>query len=235
MDFHILMGINIIMKKVKRGVNMRTNFDKELDLLNKELIKMGSLVEDRIKGSVKALINRDENLAKNIIEGDMEVDNMERDIESKCLKLILRQQPVARDLRLISSILKMITDLERIGDHAQDISEISLLISREKYIKELTHIPQMAEATIYMVKKSIDAFVNHDMDLAYEVIKFDDKVDHLFDIIKDELILLIREDVNNGEQAINFLMIAKYFERIGDHAENIAEWVVYSITGEHVN
>lgn len=144
---------------------MRTNFDKELDLLNKELIKMGSIVEDRIKGSVDALINRDENLAKNIIEGDIEVDNMERDIESKCLKLILRQQPVARDLRLISSILKMITDLERIGDHAQDISEISLLISREKYIKELTHIPQMAEATIYMVKKSIDAFVNHDMEL----------------------------------------------------------------------
>lgn len=214
---------------------MRTNFDKELDLLNKELIKMGSLVEDRIKGSVDALINRDENLAKNIIEGDIEVDNMERDIESKCLKLILRQQPVARDLRLISSILKMITDLERIGDHAQDISEISLLFSREKHIKELTHIPQMAESTIYMVKKSIDAFVNHDMDLAYEVIKFDDKVDHLFDIIKDELIILIREDVNNGEQAINFLMIAKYFERIGDHAENIAEWVVYSITGEHVN
>lgn len=129
---------------------MRTNFDKELDLLNKELIKMGSLVEDRIKGSVEALINRDENLAKNIIEGDIEVDNMERDIESKCLKLILRQQPVARDLRLISSILKMITDLERIGDHAQDISEISLLFSREKHIKELTHIPQMAESTIYI-------------------------------------------------------------------------------------
>lgn len=229
------MGINTNIKKVKRGVNMRTNFDKELDLLNKELIKMGSLVEDKIKAAVKALINRDANLAKNIIERDIEVDNMERDIESKCLKLILRQQPVAGDLRLISSILKMITDLERIGDHAQDISEISLLILNEKYIKELTHIPQMAEVVIYMVKRSIDAFVNHDMDLAHEVIKLDDKVDYLFDIIKDELILLIREDADNGEQAINFLMIAKYFERIGDHAENIAEWVVFSITGEHVN
>ncbi len=214
---------------------MRSNFDKELDLLNNELIKMGSLVEDRIKSAVEALINRDSNLAKKIIEGDIEVDNMERDIESKCLKLILQQHPVAGDLRLISSILKMITDLERIGDHAQDISEISLLFSSEKYIKELTHIPQMAEATIYMVKKSIDAFVNHDIDLAYQVINFDDKVDHLFDIIKDELILLIREDVNNGEQAINFLMIAKYFERIGDHAENIAEWVLFSITGDHIN
>ena len=229
------MGINTNIKKVKRGVNMRTNFDKELDLLNKELIKMGSLVEDKIKAAVEALINRDANLAKNIIERDIEVDNMERDIESKCLKLILRQQPVAGDLRLISSILKMITDLERIGDHAQDISEISLLILNEKYIKELTHITQMAEVVIYMVKRSIDAFVNHDMDLAHEVIKLDDKVDYLFDIIKDELILLIREDADNGEQAINFLMIAKYFERIGDHAENIAEWVVFSITGEHVN
>ena len=214
---------------------MRSNFDKELDLLNKELIKMGSLVEDRIKSAVEALINRDKNLAKEIIKGDIEVDNMEREIESRCLKLIIQQHPVAGDLRMISSILKMITDLERIGDHARDISEISLLFSGERFIKEITHIPQMAEATIYMVKKSIDAFVNKDIDLANEVIKFDDKVDHLFDIIKDELILLIREDVNNGEQAINFLMIAKYFERIGDHAENIAEWVLFSITGDHIN
>lgn len=214
---------------------MRSNFDRELDLLNNELIKMASLVEDRIKSAVKALINRDINLAKSIIQGDIEIDNLERDIESKCLKLILQQHPVAGDLRLISSILKMITDLERIGDHAQDISEISLLLSNQKYIKELTHIPQMAEATIYMVKKSIDAFVTHNMDLAYEVIEFDNKVDHLFDIIKDELIFSIRENIDNGEQAINFLMISKYFERIGDHAENIAEWVLFSITGNHVN
>ena len=214
---------------------MRSNFDKELNLLNKELIKMGSLVEDRIKGAVEALINRDGNLARNIIERDVDVDNMERDIEAKCLKLILQQQPVAGDLRLISSILKMITDLERIGDHAQDISEVSLIFSSEKYIKELVHIPQMTEAAIYMVKKSIDAFVNRDINLAHEVIDFDDKVDQLFDIIKDELIVLIREDVNTGEQAINFLMISKYLERIGDHAENIAEWVIFSITGEHVN
>ena len=214
---------------------MRNKFDRELDLLNHELIKMGSLVESRIESAVKALIKQDVDLAKNIIEGDVEVDEMERDIESKCLKLLLQQHPVAGDLRLISSILKMITDLERIGDHAKDISEITLLFSNEKYIKELTHIPQMAESTIYMVKKSIDAFVNRDSDLAYEVIKLDDKVDDLFDIIKEELILLIIDDINNGEQAINFLMIAKYLERIGDHAENIAEWVVFSITGEHVD
>lgn len=214
---------------------MRSQFDKELVLLNNELIKMGSLVEDRISSAVKALTQQDVKLAQSIIESDIEVDNMEREIESRCLKLILQQHPVAGDLRLISSILKIITDLERIGDHAQDISEISLLFSSEAYIKELIHIPQMAEATIYMVTKSIDAFVNGDVDLAYEVIALDDTVDHLFDIMKDELILLIREDVKNGQQAINFLMIAKYFERIGDHAENIAEWVVFSITGDHVN
>ncbi len=213
---------------------MRSNFDEKLNLLNKELIKMGSLVESKIKGASEALIGQDEKLAKQIIQSDMEVDKMEKDIEAMCLKLILQQQPVAGDLRLISSILKMITDLERIGDQSQDIAEISLLLSKEKYIKEITHIPQMAEVTIYMMKKSIDAFVNQDMDLAYRVIDFDDKVDDLFDIIKEELITLIRKDSNNGEQAINFLMIAKYFERIGDHAENIAEWVLFSISGDHV-
>lgn len=221
--------------KDKRGVNMRSNFDKELDLLNKDLIKMANLVEERIEGAVKALVSRDITLAQAIILGDIEINEMERDIESKCLKLILHQQPVAKDLRQISSILKLITDLERIGDHAQDISEITLLFTSEKYIKQLIHIPQMAEATIYMVKKSIEAFVTHNADLAYEVINYDDKVDDLFDIIKEELILLIREDINNSEQAINFLMIAKYFERIGDHAENIAEWVLFSILGKHVN
>lgn len=214
---------------------MRNSFDKALELLNNELIQMGGLVEERIESAVKALIDKDVTLAKSIIDGDVEVDEMERDIEAKCLKLILLQQPVAKDLRLISSVLKMITDLERIGDHARDISEITLLLSKEIYFKELVHIPQMAEATIYMVKKSIDAFVNLDMDLAYEVIKYDDKVDDLFDIIKEELIALIREDINNGEQAINFLMISKYLERIGDHAENIAEWVLFSILGKHVN
>ena len=213
---------------------MRNNFDKQLDVLNNELIKMGSLVEERIEGAVEALISRNMALAKDIIDGDTEVDDMERDIESKCLKLILQQHPVAGDLRLISSILKMITDLERIGDHAKDISEITILLSNEEYIKELTHIPQMGKTTIYMVKKSIDAFVNRNIELANEVIDLDDKVDDLFDIIKEELIILIRDNINNGEQALNFLMVSKYLERIGDHAENIAEWVVYSITGEHV-
>ncbi len=212
---------------------MRANFDKELDVLNKELINMGSLVEEQIQGAVEALKKRDKVLAEQVIQRDDEVDRLERIIESNCLNLILRQQPVAGDLRLISAILKIITDLERIGDQAQDISRISLEFTDKEFIKELTHIPQMALATIEMVKKSIDAFVYQDLDLARQVIQFDDTVDGFFNIIKEELIHLIREDVNNGEQAIRFLMIAKYFERIGDHAENIAEWVLFSMIGEH--
>lgn len=213
---------------------MRSFFDRELDTLNDELIKMGSLVESRIENSIKALMNRDAKLAKTIIATDDEINAMEKMIENRCLQLILKQHPVAGDLRLISSILKMITDLERIGDQAQDIAEISLLLTEEEYIKELTHIPQMGESTIKMLKNSIDAFVNKDQNLAYEVIEFDDVVDNLFNVIKNELIDLIGKNVEHGEQAINFIMIAKYLERIGDHAQNIAEWVVFSITGEHV-
>lgn len=213
---------------------MRNRFDNELSLLNQDLIKMGSMIENSIEGAAQALIQRDLDLAKLIIAADDDIDNMENEIEARCLKLLLQQQPVASDLRLISSILKMITDLERIGDQAQDISEIVIILSKTDFIKNLVHLPKMAEATIKMVKQSIDAFVNKDIELANRVIEYDDVVDDLFVLIKDELISLIREDVRNGEQAIDLLMIAKYFERIGDHAQNIAEWVVYSITGEHV-
>ena len=213
---------------------MRNRFDKELGLLNNELIEMGSLVERAIENAVKTLITKDVEIAKKVIKSDNEIDDMEKTIENRCFKMLLQQQPVAGDLRLISSALKMITDLERIGDQAQDIAEITLLVANEIYIKDITHLPQMANATIKMVGESIDAFVNKDIVLAKEVIEYDDVVDDLFNIIKDELIVLIRENVKNGEQAINFLMIAKYLERIGDHAQNIAEWVVFSITGQHV-
>ncbi|MFY9613221.1 MAG: phosphate signaling complex protein PhoU [Tissierellaceae bacterium] len=212
---------------------MRSHFDNELEILNNELIKMGSLVESKIEDSIKALINRDTALAKDIMSRDDEVDDMEKSIENRCLQLIIRHHPVASDLRLISSILKMITDLERIGDQAADIAEISLLLADQEYIKELRDIPKMAEATIKMLKNSIDAFVNKSLDLAHEVIAFDDVVDDLFDVVKDDLISLINKDIKYGEQAINFIMIAKYLERIGDHAQNIAEWVVFSITGVH--
>lgn len=212
---------------------MRSHFDNELEILNNELIKMGSLVESKIEDSIKALINRDTALAKEIMTRDDEVDDMEKAIENRCLQLIIRHHPVASDLRLISSILKMITDLERIGDQAADIAEISLLLADQEYIKELRDIPKMAEATIKMLKNSIDAFVNKSLDLAHEVIAFDDVVDDLFDVVKDDLISLINKDIKYGEQAINFIMIAKYLERIGDHAQNIAEWVVFSIAGVH--
>ncbi|MBC8590392.1 phosphate signaling complex protein PhoU [Wansuia hejianensis] len=212
---------------------MRNRFDKELELLNNELIEMGSLVERAIEDASKALISKDLVLAKKVISSDDEINSMEKNIENKCLRLLLQQHPVAGDLRLISSILKIITDLERIGDQAQDIAEISLCIMDQNYIKELIHLPEMAKTTVKMVKDSIDAFINKDMDLAKKVILEDDIIDDLFDIIKEELISLIRKDIGNGHQAIDFLMIAKYFERIGDHAQNIAEWVLFSITGVH--
>lgn len=214
---------------------MRNKFDKELELLNTELIEMGSLIEHAIKNAVEALINKDEVLAKEAIQFDEIIDEKEKDIEGRCLKLLLQQQPVASDLRLVSTALKMITDMERIGDHASDISEITIRLKDKAYIKKLEHIHQMAQATIKMVKDSIDAFVARDLVLVYEVEAYDDVVDDLFSTVKNELIGLIRENAENGEQAVDLLMIAKYFERIGDHAVNIAEWVAFSITGKHEN
>ncbi|MCF6463553.1 phosphate transport system regulatory protein PhoU [Clostridium sp. Cult1] len=212
---------------------MRNRFDKELDLLNDELIEMGNLIESAIRAAITALKEQNVDLARRIVENDKEVDDMERTIEQRCLRLLLQQQPVARDLRLISSALKMITDMERIGDQAADISEISIRLSNETYLKELIHIPQMAEAAIKMVKISIDSFVRKDIELVKEVISYDDTVDQLFDIIKNELVDLVREDRDSKEQVIDLLMIAKYLERIGDHAQNIAEWVYFAIKGEH--
>lgn len=212
---------------------MRSRFDKELENLNLELIKMGSLIENSIETSAKSLINQDLSLVKKVNEYEKEIDEMEKTIESHCLKLLLQQQPVASDLRIISTALKMITDMERIGDNAEDIAEITKYLIGQKFIKDIVHIPQMAEATISMVRRSIDAFVNKDKQLAIEVCEYDDVVDDLFMTVKNELIEKIYENKEYGEQAIDLLMIAKYFERIGDHAQNIAEWVIFSITGEH--
>ncbi len=212
---------------------MRNRFDRELDLLNNELIEMGNLIESSIKAAISALKEQNVELAKKIVENDSEIDDMEREIEKRCLKLLLQQQPVAGDLRFISSALKMITDMERIGDQASDISEITIRLADKPYIKELIHIPEMAEVAIKMVKYSIDSFVRKDIELIKKVILLDDQVDELFDIIKNELIHIVREDINSKEQVIDLLMIAKYLERIGDHAQNIAEWVYYAITGEH--
>ena len=212
---------------------MRNRFDRELVQLNDELIEMGSLIEKAIEMAVTALVKQDAELAQKTIEMDTEIDNQERTIENLCLKLLLQQQPVARDLRVISAALKMITDMERIGDHATDISEITIQLADQQYTKELERTQEMAKEATVMLVKSIEAFVNKDIVLAGEVIGRDDRVDELFAEIKDELIDLIHQDTNNGAQAADFLMIAKYLERIGDHATNIAEWVIFSITGQH--
>lgn len=215
---------------------MRNRFDRQLLQLNNELIEMGSLIEQAIEMGISALIKQDVEKAKKAMEFDEEIDHQEREIESLCMKLLLQQQPVARDLRLISAALKMITDMERIGDHASDISEMTILMSGSKYEGtqiSMDLIKDMAKETTDMVIKSVDAFVNKDMELAHWVIERDDVVDDLFSTYRRQLIEKINENVKNGEQATDMLMVAKYFERIGDHATNIAEWVIYSITGEH--
>ena len=211
---------------------MRNRFDEQLNTLNKELVIMGALCEKAISCAVKYLTDGDEAMRADCIEADSQIDRKERDIETLCMKLLLHQQPVAKDLRVVSSALKMISDMERIGDQASDIAEISPYITKSS-IKNKTHIAQMAEATIKMVTDSVDSFVNNDIQLARSAIACDDTVDDLFDEVKSELIKAISEGSDNAEALIDLLMIAKYFERIGDHAENIAEWVIYSITGKH--
>lgn len=212
---------------------MRNSFDMQLRKLNNELIEMGSLIETAIARAYKGLIKQNIEIAKENVEFDREIDQKEKEVENICLKLLLQQQPVASDLRLISSAIKMITDMERIGDQAADISELTILMSKTQYIKRFDHIEQMAKATIEMVTTSVDAFVKRDLELARSVFARDDIVDNLFVTIKNDLIELIREDVNNGEQAIDLIMVAKYFERIGDHAVNLADWVIFSIVGHH--
>jgi phosphate transport system protein len=212
---------------------MRDKFDEQLLHLNEALIEMCTIVEKAIADATKALVEQNVALAQKIIASDDEIDEKEREIEGLCLRIILQQQPVARDLRLVSAVLKITTDLERIGDHATDISEITLVLANKQYIKKLEHIPQMAEATMKMLTNSIEAFVKNDLDLAKRVIAYDDMVDNLFEIIKNELVELTIKNVDNSEQAMELLLVAKYFERIGDHATNVAEWIMFSLTGMH--
>ena len=212
---------------------MRNRFDKQLDQLNNELIEMGSLIEQAIAMAINALVNKDVKKAQQAITFDEEINRQEKEIESLCLKLLLQQQPVAKDLRLISAALKMITDMERIGDHASDISEITISMANAPHIKKIDYIQEMAKETTVMVVNSIDAFVKKDIELANKVIQQDDVVDDLFVGIKQELINMIKENPEYAEQATDLLMVGKYFERIGDHATNIAEWVIFSIVGKH--
>ncbi len=212
---------------------MRNHFATELEILHNELIRMGGLIEHAIENAIQALIDRNEALARAAIDFDDEVDEMERRIGGRCFKLLLMQQPVAGDLRLVSTALKMITDMERIGDQAADIGEITLRLAAEGQVKEPRHIPVMARAAVAMVRNSVDAYVNKDLNLARQVIAADDGVDDLFLQVRDELIALFVEDPAAGADGVDFLMIAKYLERIGDHAVNIAEWVVFAVSGVH--
>lgn len=211
---------------------MRNKFDEQLLHLNQKMIEMGALCERFIALAADALLNGNTKGAKEIISHGYEIDEMEKDIESICLKLLLQQQPVAGDLRQISAALKMITDMERIGDQAEDIAEIIPHLGG-KTEEVITGFKPMAEATCKMVTDSIDAFVKKDLHLAKSVIKQDDVVDNCFINIKSKLIDMISEKKADGEYTVDLLMIAKYFERIGDHAVNIAEWVAFSVTGVH--
>lgn len=211
---------------------MRSRFDEQLAVLNKEMIEMGALCEEIISKVLKALTNEEEPLLNNISALGAEIDRKERTIESLCLKLLLQQQPVAKDLRQISAALKMITDMERIGDQAEDIAEIIPFVENRP-VKTDFLLHEMAEASINMVTESVDAFVGQNVHLAKKVISDDDTVDRYFTQIKRTLITEVIEHPKDGECSIDLLMIAKYFERIGDHATNIAEWVVFSVTGIH--
>ncbi|MCI6203713.1 MAG: phosphate signaling complex protein PhoU [Lachnospiraceae bacterium] len=208
---------------------MRSKFDEQLHLLNQEMMQMGSMIEDSIQKAINALIDQNVELAKKIMDNDTQIDHEQKKIENLCFNLLMQQQPVAKDLRVISAAMKMVTDMERIGDHAADISEMTILMSKTKYIPNLEHINRMASETVQMLIRSIEAYVEKDMEKAVDVIASDDVVDDLFDKNKAELIEQIQREPQSAESAADMLMVAKYFERIGDHATNIAEWVIFAL------
>ena len=210
---------------------MRNKFEEQLEKLHVEMIQMGALCEDAISAAAEALIHSDAALAAAAEEAEREIDQKEREVENLCLTLLRQQQPVARDLREISAALKMISDLERIGDQAADIAEMTSYVHLPQ--GRSSHIADMARAVINMVTDSVDSFVKRDLQLARQVCAADDRVDELFIQVRRELVELIAADASYGEQGLDLLMVAKYLERIGDHATNVADWVEYSITGVH--
>ena len=212
-------------------VTSRKYYEMELQKLNASLLEMGEMIRMAIGGAVTALLEFDHDKAREIIAYDEQIDRQNREIEQQCYTLLLSQQPVAGDLRMVSAALKMTTDMERIGDHAADISEIELMLENLPTLS-CAPIRQMATETSVMLIKSLEAFAQRDEEKANWVIGRDDVVDDLFDTVKSELIEAIRQNADNGEAATDLLMAAKYFERIGDHATNIAQWAIFSITGE---
>ena len=215
---------------IERDNHMRNKFNEQLLELNKEMIEMGNKIIDSIKMAIAALESSDTEKAKMIMEGDAEIDRLQKKIENICFNLLIQQQPVATDLRNVTAAMKMVTDMERIGDHAADISEITILMGQESRVDQFEHIAKMANETMIMLNHSIEAYVEKDAEKARRVIEHDDIVDALFDAAKKDVIQLILDDSGEGEEATDLLMIAKYFERIGDHATNIAEWVIFSLT-----
>ena len=214
-------------------MSIRSRYEKELKSITDNLVLMCRHIEVAIEKCVKVLTERDFDLANEVFETDKIIDRMERDIEQSCLKILMMEHPVASDFREVSAVLKMITDLERIGDQARDIAEIATHLNDDGYIKKLVHIPKMATIVIQMVKDGIQSYINRDVELARSIDKTDDKVDELFNTVMDDLIALIKKNPDNAEQAVMFIVINKYLERIGDHAVNIGEWVEYAITGNH--
>lgn len=209
----------------------RVNYEHELDLLNHDIKEMGRMVETSIEQCFVAFEDQDFEKAEDIIKGDRTINDLERSIEARCLSIILRQQPVAGDLRVVSSALKVVTDLERIGDHASDIAELILRIKSEHVYHVVRHIPSMAAAAREMVRSSIEAFINQDLETAKKIEKQDDVVDELFDKVKNDVVDLLKHSNEHIDQCIDLLMVAKYLERIGDHAVNVCEWTEFSKTG----
>lgn len=214
---------------------LRKNFEASLKDLHNDLIRMGSIVEKQIYNCIEALVKQDVELAKNVIANDDMVDRLEKEIEDKSIKLIATQQPLAKDLRVIFTTTKIITDLERIADHAVDIAKITLALAKETYIKKLIDIPRMSSIVQTMIKRSLDVYVSGNVDEAYEVAKMDDEIDALYKQIFSELLLKMISEPSSVTQATQFLFVSKYLERVADHTTNICEWTIYIQTGELVD
>ena len=213
---------------------VRHNFDQDLESLRQDLVRMGEIVQAAIKDAVDALAKRDKDLARTVMAGDDVIDRMQVEIEDRCISLIARQQPVATDLRILGTGLKITTDLERIGDHAFDIAKIVLLIGDEPLIKPLVDIPRMAEIAQNMLKDSLQAYLKLDIELAEQVCRADDRVDELYHQVFRELLTYMLEDAKKINQATQLIFVARYLERIADHSTNVAEWVIYLATGERL-
>ncbi len=211
---------------------VRYEFEKELNRLHKDIIKMGAFIEESISDMVEALKTHNKDLAYHVIKKDDLIDEMEHKIERECMIIVARQQPIATDLRDVMSILKIVTDLERIADHCEDISEYVVKLSEQPDLKELVHIPAMAEAVNHMISDTIDAYIRKDIVLAKDIIERDDIIDQHFHDLVEELVVIMENDSSKVRDCTNFLFINKYLERMADHATNIAEWVIYYATGE---